>query len=99
MKSCMCYLYLNNFVLCHYACLFSLHVFMFVVISFTEKQMDFVNANFKKMKVKELKKVLNIWGEDCKGCSEKSDFIARIEKLLPQYAPEAAAARKARTEL
>ncbi|XP_067935521.1 mesencephalic astrocyte-derived neurotrophic factor homolog [Watersipora subatra] len=64
-----------------------------------EKQMDFVEADFKKMKVKELKKILSIWGEDCKGCTEKSDFISRVEKLLPQYAPEAAAARKAKQEL
>lgn len=60
-----------------------------------EKQIDLVNANFKKMKVKELKKILAIWNEDCKGCTEKSEFIARVEKLMPTYAPEAAAARAA----
>lgn len=58
-----------------------------------------MNANFKKMKVKELKKILNIWNEDCKGCSEKSDFISKIEGLLPKYAPEAHAARQAKEEL
>lgn len=66
---------------------------------FIEKQMDLVNANFKKMKVKELKKILSIWEEDCKGCTEKSDYVAKVEKLLPQYAPEAAAARAAKQEL
>lgn len=61
--------------------------------------MDFVNADFKKMKVKELKKILTTWGEDCRGCTEKNEFIARVEDLLPQYAPEAAAARAQREEL
>lgn len=61
--------------------------------------MDFVNANFKKMKVKELKKILLNWGEDCKGCTEKGEFIAQVEKLLPKYAPEAAAQRAAKLDL
>ena len=74
-----------------YHCMCYIHVL--------EKQIDLVNANFKKMKVKELKKILAIWSEDCKACSEKSDFISKIESLLPKYAPEAHAARQAKTEL
>lgn len=58
-----------------------------------EKQIDYVNANFKKMKVKELKKILTDWDEQCRGCTEKSDYVARVLELLPEYAPEAAAAR------
>lgn len=61
--------------------------------------MDYANADFKKMKVKELKKILGNWGEDCKGCTEKDEYISKVESLLPQYAPEAAAARAAKQEL
>lgn len=64
-----------------------------------EKQMDFVNANFRKLKVKDLKKILNDWEDSCRGCTEKDDYIRRIEELLPKYAPEAARAREARGEL
>ena len=37
--------------------------------------------NLKKMRVKELKKILNDWEENCEGCLEKSDYIKRIESL------------------
>ena len=40
------------------------------------------------MKVKELKKILADWGEGCKACTEKSDFIKRIEELKPKYVKE-----------
>lgn len=55
--------------------------------------------NLKKMKVKDLKKILSDWDDSCRGCTEKSDYIKRIEELLPKYAPEAAAARAAKSEL
>lgn len=52
--------------------------------------------DLKKLKVKDLKKILDEWGESCKGCAEKSDFIRKITELMPKYAPNAA---KARTDL
>ncbi|KAG7478169.1 hypothetical protein MATL_G00077530 [Megalops atlanticus] len=61
-----------------------------------DKQVDLSSVDLKKMKVKDLKKVLEEWGETCKGCVEKSDFIRKIDELMPKYAPTAA---KARTEL
>ena len=66
---------------------------------FTEKKIDFTTVDFKKLKVKDLKKILSDWGEDkaCKGCSEKSDFVRVVKELLPKYAPEAA--EKLKTEL
>ena len=39
--------------------------------------------DLKKLKVKELKKILSQWGEDCRGCAEKSDFVNRINDLKP----------------
>ncbi|XP_074644703.1 mesencephalic astrocyte-derived neurotrophic factor homolog [Tubulanus polymorphus] len=64
-----------------------------------EKKIDLVNANFRKMKVKELKKILSDWDADCRGCAEKSDYIKRIMELMPENDPEAYAARKKKEEL
>lgn len=52
--------------------------------------------DLKKLRVRELKKILDDWGETCKGCAEKSDYIRRIDDLMPKYAPTAA---RSRTEL
>lgn len=59
-----------------------------------DKTFDFSTINLKKLKVKDLKRILGDWNEQCKGCTEKSDFIKMIEDLMPKYAPEAAAKRK-----
>lgn len=61
-----------------------------------DKQIDLTKVNLKKLKVKDLKKILSDWGEDnaCKGCAEKSDFIKKVEELMPKYAPEAAKKRE-----
>lgn len=65
-------------------------------VSPADKQLDLSTVDLKKLKVKDLKKILEEWGESCKGCAEKSDFIRKITELMPKYAPAAA---KARTEL
>jgi len=56
-----------------------------------EKKIDLGEVNFKKLKVKDLKKILMDWGEDkaCKGCTEKSDFVRAVKELMPKHAPEA----------
>ncbi|XP_050318215.1 mesencephalic astrocyte-derived neurotrophic factor homolog [Bactrocera neohumeralis] len=51
-----------------------------------EKQIDLNNVDLKKLKVRDLKKILNDWDESCEGCIEKTDFIKRIEELKPKYA-------------
>ncbi|KAG7472924.1 hypothetical protein MATL_G00114090 [Megalops atlanticus] len=61
-----------------------------------DKQLDLSTVDLKKLKVKDLKKILEEWGEGCKGCVEKSDFIRKINELMPKYAPNAA---KTRTDL
>ncbi|KAM9522882.1 mesencephalic astrocyte-derived neurotrophic factor [Salvelinus alpinus] len=58
-----------------------------------DKQVDLSTVDLKKLKVKDLKKILEEWGESCKGCAEKSDFIRKINELMPKYAPNAAQAR------
>lgn len=50
-----------------------------------DKPLDWKNINLKKMRVKELKKILSDWDETCRGCVEKQDFIDRIEELKPHY--------------
>lgn len=48
-------------------------------------EIDLKTVDIKKLKVRELKKILNDWGEDCQGCVEKSDYIQRIEELKPRH--------------
>ena len=70
---------------------------MFIYFFFIlDKQIDLTKVELKKLKVKDLKKILSDWGEDnaCKGCAEKSDFIKKVEELMPKYAPEAAKKRE-----
>ena len=50
-----------------------------------EKQIDFSTVDFKKLKVKDLKKILSDWDENCDGCLEKSDFIKRTEEVKPLH--------------
>ena len=50
-----------------------------------EKELDWKNINLKKMRVKELKKILSDWEETCKGCVEKSDFIKKIEEVKKRH--------------
>ncbi|XP_070559141.1 mesencephalic astrocyte-derived neurotrophic factor homolog [Ptychodera flava] len=50
-----------------------------------EKQIDLNTVDLKKLRVKELKKILNDWDETCRGCAEKSDFVRRIEELKPKH--------------
>ncbi|XP_011499903.1 PREDICTED: mesencephalic astrocyte-derived neurotrophic factor homolog [Ceratosolen solmsi marchali] len=51
-----------------------------------EKQIDLNTVNLKKLKVRDLKKILDDWDEVCDGCIEKTDFINRIEELKSKYA-------------
>jgi len=59
----------------------------------TEKSYDYSKLDFKKLKVSELKNILSEWGEQCRGCTEKSDYVRLVEELLPKHVPDAAKAR------
>jgi len=50
-----------------------------------EKEIDVTKMDLKKSRVKELKNVLSQWGEKCNGCTSKTDYIKRIEELMPKY--------------
>jgi len=53
-----------------------------------EKTIDLKTVDLKKLKVRDLKKILSQWDEECDGCLEKPDFIKRIEELKPKYVRE-----------
>lgn len=48
-----------------------------------DKKIDL--SNLSKLRVKNLKKILFDWGEECKGCVEKSDYINLIESVRHKY--------------
>lgn len=50
-----------------------------------DKTIDLRTVDLKKLKVRDLRKILSDWDETCEGCIEKLDFISRIEELKPQY--------------
>lgn len=60
----------------------------FFIVLILDKEIDWKTVNLKKMKVKDLKKILDNWGETCDGCLEKTDYIKRIEELKPTYIKE-----------
>ena len=51
----------------------------------TEKPIDLEGVDLNKMRVKDLKKILNTWNEPCMGCAEKRDFIDKINELKPLH--------------
>ena len=50
-----------------------------------DKKIDFKNTDLGKMRVRELKKILTGWGETCLGCAEKTDYVKRVQELLPKH--------------
>ena len=56
-----------------------------MVLFTLDKTIDIKSVDLKKLKVRDLKKILNEWDESCDGCLEKADFIKRIEQLKPKY--------------
>jgi hypothetical protein len=56
-----------------------------MICNFVDKTIDLRTVDLKKLKVRDLRKILSDWDETCEGCIEKLDFISRIEELKPQY--------------
>lgn len=54
-----------------------------------DKPIDWKTVDFNKMRVKELKKILDDWGEKCKGCTEKSEYVKMVKDLMPKHVPKA----------
>jgi len=53
-----------------------------------DKTIDWKTVDLNKLKVKDLKKILDEWGEQCKACTEKTEYIKRVQELMPQYVPK-----------
>jgi len=53
-----------------------------------EKKIDLQTVNIKKLKVKELRKVLEQNGEHCRGCTEKSEFVSKVEAIAARQKKE-----------
>ncbi|XP_008585460.1 PREDICTED: cerebral dopamine neurotrophic factor [Galeopterus variegatus] len=51
-----------------------------------EKKLDLASVDLSKMRVAELKQILQSWGEECRACAEKTDFVRLIRELAPQHA-------------
>ncbi|XP_065582550.1 mesencephalic astrocyte-derived neurotrophic factor homolog [Artemia franciscana] len=50
-----------------------------------EKIIDLKSVYLKNLKVRDLKKILSDWDEDCEDCLEKGDFIRKIEDVKPKH--------------
>lgn len=46
-----------------------------------EEKIDLSSVDLWSLPVKKLKKILTGWGENCRGCVEKGDLIAKINKV------------------
>ncbi|OBS76367.1 hypothetical protein A6R68_17177 [Neotoma lepida] len=51
-----------------------------------ERKLDLASVDLGKMRVVELKQILHSWGEECKACAEKTDYVNLIKELAPKYA-------------
>uniref|UniRef100_A0A183BKN7 Mesencephalic astrocyte-derived neurotrophic factor homolog n=1 Tax=Globodera pallida TaxID=36090 RepID=A0A183BKN7_GLOPA len=49
-----------------------------------DKPIDWDSLVLEKMRVKQLKELLQKLGDSCKGCTEKVDYITRINELKPK---------------
>ncbi|XP_043093696.1 cerebral dopamine neurotrophic factor isoform X2 [Puntigrus tetrazona] len=47
--------------------------------------LDWSRDALSKMRVLELKRVLASWGEECRACLEKSEFIDLIQEVAPKH--------------
>ncbi|XP_006007876.1 cerebral dopamine neurotrophic factor [Latimeria chalumnae] len=51
-----------------------------------DKQLDLNSVNLSKLKVAELRKILDGWGAVCRACIEKTDFVELIKELAQKHA-------------
>lgn len=50
-----------------------------------DKSIDWKTVDLNKLRVKDLQNVLHEWGEECKGCTEKSEFVKLVQELKPKH--------------
>uniref|UniRef100_A0A6J0TY26 Cerebral dopamine neurotrophic factor n=1 Tax=Pogona vitticeps TaxID=103695 RepID=A0A6J0TY26_9SAUR len=57
-----------------------------------ERKLDLTSVDLSKLKVAELRKILENWGEVCRACIEKTDFVDLIKELAPKHMASASRA-------
>lgn len=48
---------------------------------FAEKVIDLQTVDLKKLKIRDLRKILSDFDESCDGCVEKQEFVHKVEVL------------------
>ncbi|KAL6117136.1 uncharacterized protein ACO6RY_14987 [Pungitius sinensis] len=48
---------------------------------------DWSSNELKRMRVLELRNILASWGEECRGCLEKNEFVSLIQEKAPLHVP------------
>ncbi|XP_037318007.2 cerebral dopamine neurotrophic factor [Pungitius pungitius] len=48
---------------------------------------DWSSNGLKRMRVMELRNILASWGEECRGCLEKNEFVSLIQEKAPLHVP------------
>ncbi|KAL2103021.1 hypothetical protein ACEWY4_002189 [Coilia grayii] len=51
--------------------------------------LDWSREALSKMRVLELKRLLSSWGEECRACLEKGEFIDLVQQVAPKHSPHA----------
>ncbi|XP_030644254.1 cerebral dopamine neurotrophic factor [Chanos chanos] len=54
-------------------------------LRYEQQVLDWSRDALSKLRVLELKRVLASWGEECRACLEKSDFIDLIQEVAPKH--------------
>ncbi|XP_066523665.1 cerebral dopamine neurotrophic factor [Hoplias malabaricus] len=54
-------------------------------LRYEQQVQDLSREALSKMRVLELKRVLTSWGEECRGCLEKSELIDLIQEVAPKH--------------
>jgi protein disulfide-isomerase-like protein len=62
---------------------------------------DLTDTDFSKMRVKKLKKLLQERGEECLGCTDKSEFVAKVKAVInqPKTGPKEKKKKKTKSTL
>ncbi|KAG9345626.1 hypothetical protein JZ751_008770 [Albula glossodonta] len=54
-------------------------------LRYEKKTIDVSTVALMKLRVAELKNILNSWGEVCRACIEKADFVSLIQEVAPKH--------------
>lgn len=64
-------------------------------LHYEKRVLDWSGESLSKLRVLELKRLLASWGEECRACLEKSEFIQLIQQVAPKHNSQSAGAAHA----